>query len=130
MAEFAEAGFRTVAVARDRRYAGKDERDFIEHMYASNEIFVTGDAESVQWAIDNKPRHAGIVFVPQRVLTSEKEMISWMAVAVIRGATRDRRFRMRGRIAYAAHDGFRIIERDGSETLVFSWEWYRQSLAA
>jgi hypothetical protein len=123
---FGEAGFRTVAVARDSRYAGKDERDYIELMYGRNEILVTGDAEFVQWVLDNRPKHAGIVFVPQTIASDEKLMLASMAAAVILATVRDARFQMRGTVLYAAHDGFRAIQRNGDDSLVFSWEWYRQ----
>jgi hypothetical protein len=60
-AAFTGGGFRTVEVARDSRYAGRDEKDYIEEMYAANEVFVTGDAEFVEYVLDKRPRHACVV---------------------------------------------------------------------
>jgi hypothetical protein len=45
-AGFTEGGFRTIEVARDS--AMRDEKDYIEEIYAANEAFVTADAEFVQ----------------------------------------------------------------------------------
>lgn len=44
---FRDVGFRTLFAARDRRYAGRDEHNYIGELYAANEVFVTSDLEFV-----------------------------------------------------------------------------------
>ena len=125
-AAYVAAGLRTVAIARDRRYAGRDERDYIEEMYAKNEILVTGDEEFVHWAIENRPRHAGIVWIPQTVRPAEKIFLAEITAVVIRGTVRDGQFAFRGIVLYGAADGVRAVLRNGSNWLVFSWGWFAQ----
>lgn len=62
---YREVGFRTLSAARDRRYAGRDEHDYVDELYAANEIFVTSDLKFMGWVLkEHGTRHAGLVCLP------------------------------------------------------------------
>lgn len=119
---FQHFGFRAIEAARTKGYAGKDEADYLPMLYSQNEIFITGDQEFFDWAKAERPRHAGIVLVPQQLEHGGREYFCKVAAGYISGYTEQSRFAMRGILLYPGTDGLHMIDETGTDTLGMSWE--------
>jgi hypothetical protein len=98
-------------------------------MYAANEVFVTGDAEFVEYVLDKRPRHAGVVYVPQSMTSDEKRLFAEIAGGYIRGAVAAAgQFSMRRSVVNPGDHGLRRVEADGNDRLVISWDRFEQML--
>ena len=61
---FREQRYKCILISKTRKYAGLDEREYIQHIRAEGAFFITGDAEFVKDVIRQKIKHAGIVLIP------------------------------------------------------------------
>jgi predicted nuclease of predicted toxin-antitoxin system len=117
---FRREGFRVLEVSKHPGLRGRDERDFIDDLRQQNAVFVTGDAEFVGEIIDQRRRHAGIVFVAQASTAEAKEWFCLFAAYGIIGRCDESPRAFTDRIAYVGVDGVRVIYR-GEDTLSYSW---------
>ena len=58
---FRKVGFKCVLISKTRKYAGRDEKDYIEEIYAEGKPFVTSDLEFVfDHVLARNVKHAGV----------------------------------------------------------------------
>ena len=53
---FKEEGFKCLLISKTSKYAGRDEKDYIQEIYAEEKVFVTGDIEFIRYVVANKTR--------------------------------------------------------------------------
>ena len=109
---FKEVGFRTLFAARDRRYGGRDEHDYIGQLYAANEIFVTSDLKFSLWVLrEHGTRHAGLVCLP---FADAEFRAGFAAVTAgwLWGSTDHSPFAIRGKILYWGRGGLHELDSE------------------
>src|SRR5947209_4054412 len=84
---FQEMKLRTLEISKTKKYAGRDEFDYINELLSENAVFVTSDFEFIKRILDQNVKHAGIVYIPKDTDREEKNAFAWIAAAVIRGLT-------------------------------------------
>lgn len=107
---FRDVGFRTLLAARDRRYAGRDEHDYVGELYAANEVFVTSDLKFLLWVLrEHGSRHAGLVYLP---IADTEFRTGFAAVTAgwLWGSTDHSPFAMRGKILYWGTGGLHEVD--------------------
>ena len=119
--------FRTFEISHQNKFKGKDEKDYIAELYASNGIFITSDAKFVNYVLDNGIKHAGIVLIPEQMTNSEKSFFADIVCGFIKGGCSSSPFTFRNFVFYPAHDGLRTINK-GNDKLEFSWDWLSQMI--
>lgn len=115
---YRDAGYRVIEVAKHPRMRGKDERSFMSDLSRDNAVFVTGDTAFVNELANTRRRHAGVVYVSQTLLASEKELLASVTAYFIMWRCSESPRAFRERILYVSTDGFRIVYR-GKDTLRF-----------
>src|SRR3712207_905382 len=75
---FAEQGFKCIRIPNSK-YRERDEKDFIEEIYAEGDLFATGDLEFTEYVRENDIKHAGIIEVPPGL---DNEEANWAADAL------------------------------------------------
>ena len=103
---FQEAGFRVLRFG-ETAYRGLDERDYLDAMYAQNEVFVTGDQEFITEVVKSGgTRHAGIVWIPSSLTQEEQETITSVAAGFVKVRVDDAGpLAMRGLLIEGTSDG-------------------------
>ena len=61
---FAEEGFKCLRISKTKKYAGRDEKDYIKEIYAEGKLFTTADIAFIDDVREQKIKHAGIVGIP------------------------------------------------------------------
>lgn len=118
---FQEANLRTLEIAKTKKYAGRDEFDYIPELLSENAIFVTSDSEFIRKVINQNTKHAGIVHIPDVGEKFEKIALAELTAYVILGAL-DGSSSVHNKIFYLAYDGLHVRE-NGKDTLVISLDW-------
>src|SRR5919202_1114114 len=119
---FKEGGFKCLLISKTSKYAGRDEKDYIQEIYAEEKVFVTGDIEFIRYVVANKIKHAGILGVPS---TWDNE-IAGKASAALAGLVKTR-VRQLGKnslkkvVLYVDDDGYHVIAK-GIQRLVYSMD--------
>ena len=113
----------TIEAARHREFRGRDEREYLRELYSRNIVFVTSDIEFAEYARSNRLKHAGIIYIPNKMLEDEKEYFAEVAATFVRGGCRSSRFAFRGCFLYPGVDGVRLIKPRRESELAFSWHW-------
>jgi hypothetical protein len=126
---FKELGFKCLLIAKTKKYAGRDERDYIGEIYSEGRLFVTGDVEFVTYVDENKVKHAGIILIPSGWDDEIVEFALAGLLRIVRGEIREfGKNALRRLIFYIAEDGFRVVDGKGEDTLLLSVEAFRQDL--
>ena len=119
---FQEANLRTLEISKTKKYAGRNEFDYINELFRENAVFVTCDLEFVKWILDQNAKHAGIVYIPEVGNKEEKIALVQLVAVFIRGLLDVSSSSVRNKIFYLALDGLHIIE-NGKDKLVISFGW-------
>ena len=117
---------RTEEAARRKDLRGRDEHEYIAELYSQNTVFVTSDAEFVEDVRASKTKHAGIIYVPNRLTIAEQEDFVEIAAVFVRGSCKSSIFGFRDCIVFPGHDGFRLMRPKQGNQLAFSWHWLRE----
>ncbi len=119
--------FRTFQISHHKKFKGKDEKDYIAELYSANGIFVTSDAEFVEYVQDNNIKHAGIILLPEQMTQEEKTLFAEIVGGYIKGGCDSSLFTFRNFIFYPGHDGLRTINK-GKDEMEFSWDWLSRAI--
>ena len=124
-----ECGFKCIRISKTKKYAGRDEKDYVQEIYAEGRVFVTSDMQFVEYVIANNIKHAGIVEIPPHL--DDNTLIS--VTVVLAGAVEVYveelgRNSLRRHIIYLAHDGFHTIDKKGKDQLWYSVEAFDRDL--
>jgi len=119
---FREQRIKCLLISKTRKYAGVDEREYIQQIRAEGAFFVTGDAEFVKDVIRQKIKHAGIVLIPT---AWEDDLIGYIAAGiagfVLGFIDREGRRSLYDTIFSIEEDGFHIIV-EGIDKLEYSFD--------
>ena len=116
----------TVEASKLRELKGRDERDYIRELRAQNTVFATSDVAFVEHIRRHNIRHAGIIYIPNRMTGTEKLTFAEIAAAFVLGGSRSSSVAFHNCILYPAHDGLRLIRPRRGNELAFSWHWLSQ----
>ena len=120
---FEEQGFKCLLIANTRKYAGRDEKDYIEEIYAEGRLFVTSDVGFFHYLLDNKVKHAGVVVIPPGLDDDEYQLGAFEEAGLLKGyVDAGGKHALRRLIFYIAADGFRVGDDKGDDQLLYSWE--------
>jgi hypothetical protein len=120
-APFQEMKLRTLEIAKTRKYAGRDELDYIHELLSENAIFVTSDLEFIKRVVERDVKHAGIVHIPEDEDKEEKIAFAWVAAGVIRGLLEKPAMSLHDIIIYSHHDGLHFLKK-GKDSLIISYD--------
>lgn len=124
--------FRILLAAKDRRFRGRNERDYIADLRAQSIAFVTQDAEFVEAVISDDIRHAGIVWLPGRADKDELAASAAVGLGRLRGLLDYGRRAANDYIVKVDHRGLaviwrgRTVEFSSVEQITFEVEQYLQ----
>ena len=118
---FRAEGFKCVLISKTKKYAGRDEKDYIGEIYAEGKPFVTSDSEFViDYVVERDVKHAGIILIPKDYNdASDGELHTGLAhitKTLIQGLGKNA---LRRHIAYIAGDGLRVLDDKGKDDLWF-----------
>jgi hypothetical protein len=118
---FRDDGFR-VFRANESRYRGRDERDYLDEMYARNEVFVTSDGDFVNDLVESRvKRHAGVVWMPEQLDKEQQDGFAELAASSIKFQVGEEgQFAIRGLVLYPSKDGLTVFDGD-KDQLIISW---------
>jgi hypothetical protein len=119
---FQEMKLRTLEISKTKKYAGRNEFDYIHELFSENAVFATSDLEFVEGILDQNTKHAGIVYIPKDMARDDKITFVWAAAGFIRGLTDNSSVLVHNQIIYPAVDGVHIFEK-GKDKLDMSWDW-------
>jgi hypothetical protein len=129
VATFKELGFKCLLIAKTRKYAGRDEKDYIEEIYSEGRLFATSDVAFANYVHDNKIKHAGIILIPSGWDDETVEFATAGLLGIVRGEIQEfGKNALRRLIFYIAADGFRVVDEKGEDHLLLSVDAYRQDL--
>ncbi len=111
--------FKVLRAARDHRFRGRNEWDYIGELRSLNIIFLTQDNEFVQHVVTDQVRHAGIVWLPGGWDVEELASAVAPACGLLRGYQDDGVHGARDIVIRVEYDGIRTIV-NGRERLVWS----------
>lgn len=111
---FTEQGFKCLLIANTRKYAERNEEDYIEEIYPEGRVFVTSDVNFFHHLLDNKKRHAGVVLIPPRLTDDEYILGAFELAGLLRACLVKVRVRT---VSYAVINRKRGKERHAS----YSW---------
>lgn len=127
---FTELGFTCIRIPNSK-YRRRDEKDFIEEIYAEGKLFATGDLEFTEYVRENSVKHAGIIEIPPDL---DNEDANWAADGLAKiikvFIDRDGKHAWRKHILYYANDGVHITDDKGDDTLFYSWEAIERDLGS
>ena len=119
---FKDEGFKCLLIAKTRKYAGKDEKDYIMEIYAEGKLFATSDVAFISYVLEQNIKHAGIVGIPpdsDKTTRNDVSVLAEIIKAYISGGGKNI---LRKSIIYVARDGYRLIDPQGKGTLLLSWD--------
>lgn len=121
--EFREAGSKCVMIANTKGYAGREEQDYKEEIYAEGKPFVTSDSEFVDdHVLEHNVKHAGIILIPKvyndASARDHHTALAEIAKIFIKEFGRNA---LRRHIIYIAEDGFRVLDDKGEDYLLASF---------
>jgi hypothetical protein len=111
----------TIEASKDRKFKGRDERDYVRELYRQNVVFATSDIEFVEFAYNNQITHAGLVYIPNRFTEFQKEHFAELSAIFICGGCRSFRHAFRGCILHPRYDGVHLVRPRRKSELVLSW---------
>jgi hypothetical protein len=117
---------RTVEASKQARFRGRDEREYLRELFAQNTVFATSDVKFVEDTRSRGVKHAGLIYLPNRMTDSEKEYFAELAAVFVQGGCRSSSSAFHNCILYPAHDGVRLIRPRRGVELAFSWHWLRE----
>src|SRR5829696_992157 len=119
---FREQGFKCLLIAKTRQYVGRDEKDYIQEIYAEGKLFLTGDVEFVNYVLINNIRHAGILQIhPSWDNETAGSMAATLAELVKGQAQEYGTNSLRNVVLYIGEDGYHKVEK-GMDTLLYSFD--------
>jgi|GEM_PF-5392741 len=117
---FKMMGFRCVAIARTTKYAGREERDYINEIAAEGALFLTADKKFVDDIVARGTHDVGIILVPTGWEDSTLSFAAAGLAGCLRGAIDNQGKRSLGnQVYYIADDGYHLIEK-GKDKLFYS----------
>jgi hypothetical protein len=126
---FKELGFKCISISKTRKYAGRDEKEYIGEIYSEGRLFATSDVEFANYVYDNRVKHAGIILIPPAWDDEIVEVALLGLLGIVRGEIEEHgKNALRRLIYYIAEDGFRVTDEKGEDHLLLSVEAYRQDL--
>ena len=120
-ATFQEMKLRTLEIAKTRKYAGRDEFDYIHELLSENAIFITSDLKFIKQVVEQDVKHAGIVHIPEDADKEEKIAFAWVAAGVIKGLLEKPAISLHDTIVYSDHDGLHFLKK-GKDSLIISYD--------
>jgi hypothetical protein len=126
---FKELGFKCLLIAKTRKYAGRDEKDYIGEIYSEGRLFATSDIEFATYVDENKIKHAGIILIPSGWDDDILDIALTGLLGIVMGEIEEYgKNALRRLIFYIAEDGFRVVDEKGKNHLLLSVDRYRQDL--
>ena len=122
---FQEMKLRTLEISKTKKYAGRNEFDYIHELFSEHGVFITSDWEFVRSIINQKIKHAGIVYLPKEIDREEKIAFSWAVAGYIRGFFDPPHRSVHNIVISHGYDGLHSIEK-GVDKLVISLDWLEQ----
>ena len=119
--------FRILRAARDRRFRGRDEWDYIRELRSLNIVFLTQDGEFVRHVVADQVRHAGIVWLPAEWDVQELAAVVPAACGLLRGYLDDGVHGVHDIVIRVENDGIRTIV-NGRERLVWSLDQMKHDI--
>ena len=122
---FRDEGFRVIETARTRRFAERDEMDYLPELRRERGVFVTSDQEHVDRIRAGRHKHPGIVFLHREWDREAKAALAGVMAETIRAA-----IAVLGSMGFynivlePAAGGLYYSERDGNRRLFMSWVRY------
>jgi hypothetical protein len=108
---FRQQKFRAVLISRTAKYSGRDEKDYIGRIKSEGAVFCTMDIEFVEYVVQNRIKHAGIVLLPSNWDIDTLTFASAGTAGAIRGMIENKgRSFINNKVFYIADDGYHIIE--------------------
>jgi hypothetical protein len=122
---FEEEGFRCLQIAKTAKYAGRDEADYINEIYAEEKLFATGDFTFIAYVREQNIKHGGIVGIPppssEDIPYDDIGILAQIIKVFIRNHGRNC---LRKHIVYIGRDGYRMTKPQGEDILLYSWGAY------
>ena len=120
--------FRVIEAGKDRRFRGRDERDFIMDLYRANAVFVTSDRVFADEFAKQRRQHAGAALIPTTYDSNDRILLAQIVRGVIRARCERSPFGMRNHVMIPKEDGLHI-SLGGLDHLEFSWTRLGQIIA-
>jgi uncharacterized protein YbcV (DUF1398 family) len=118
---FTDKGFKCIFIAKTRKYAGRDEKDYIEEIYREGRLFATSDFEFADFVVVNKKKHAGIILLPSKWHDDIIELLVYEISDFIKTYIDELgKHAFRRLIVYVAEDGIHLIDEKGDDTILYS----------
>ena len=118
-----ECGFKCIRISKTKKYAGREEKDYIQDIYAEGKLFVTNDVKFRRYVVANNVKHAGIVEMPQNLDYERMITVTAVLAGCVEGYVEELgRNSLRKHVFYIANDGFHIIDENGKDQLWYSAE--------
>ncbi len=117
---FKDLNYRCLFISKTKKYAGRDEKDYIAEIYSEGAIFVTSDLEFFEYIIGNKIFHSGVVYFPSK-WDDETNSFAASGMAGYLKGTIDRQGKrsLINSAFYVADDGYHLVE-NGKDDLIMS----------
>src|ERR687885_1999911 len=97
-------------IAKTKKYAGRDEKDYIKEIYAEGKLFATGDIAFIEYVREQSIKHAGIVWIPPPSAEETPLEIVSVLAQIIKWFIKDHgKNALRRLIVYIGKDGYRLI---------------------
>jgi hypothetical protein len=123
MEAFEECGFKCIQISKTKKYAGREEEDYIQEIYAEGRLFVTNDVKFRKHVVANNIKHAGIVEIPQNLAYERLVTVTAVWAGCVEAYVEEfGRNSLRNHVFYIANDGFHIIDDKGKDQLWYSSE--------
>jgi hypothetical protein len=119
--------FKVLRAARDPRFRGRDEWDYIRELRSLNIAFLTQDAEFVRHVVSDRVHHAGIIWLPAHWKVEELAFAVAPACGALRGYLYAGVQGAHDIVIRVEYDGIRTIE-NGRERLTWSLEQMKHDM--
>ena len=108
-------------IAKSKNFEGRKEQEFIsKELYRDNGIFITNDLDFINYALEERPKNSGIVYVGN---FKNDDLINYSKVIAgfLWGATEYSSYNLRNQILYPAPEGLYMMIK-GKDEFIFSWD--------
>src|SRR5215217_4358780 len=122
---FEECGFKCIQISKTKKYAGRNEDDYIEEIYSEGRLFATSDVQFRKRVLakKNKVKRAGIVEIPPDVDYEDIGRVIGLLAGCVEGYIEAfGKNSLRNHVLYVAHDGFHLVDEKGKDLLRYSFE--------
>lgn len=113
-------GFRVVKISKTKKFAGRDEHDYIHEISAENAIFLTADRAFVNDALENNVKHSGILLMPSGWEINTLDIAAAGLAGLIRAEIeRNGSSFIKNKIYYIDGDGYHLVDKN-DDKLIYS----------